>query len=159
MNEARFHTVWVPLQERFFRVACHLLEDRAEAEDTVQDLYIKLWGMRDMLEMVKNPAAYGILLTRNLCIDKIRKRRPLQEADDSLPGEPPPDSSLIQKELLREALEAIENLPPGQRTVLRMRVFQGKTNGEIAKETGMSELSVRVQMSLARTKIKKQVQR
>ena len=159
MNEARFHTVWVPLQERFFRVACHLLEDRAEAEDTVQDLYIKLWGMRDMLEMVKHPTAYGILLTRNLCIDRIRKRRPVLEADDSIPGDPPPDDKLIQEELLSEALVAIEKLPPGQRTVIKMRIFQGKTNGEIARETGTSELSVRVQMSLARGKIKKQLQR
>lgn len=155
MNEAGFHTVWIPLQDRFFRVAFHLLEDRADAEDTIQDLYIKLWGMRDMLEMVQNPAAYGILLTRNLCIDRIRKRRALQEADDSLPGSPPPDEELIRREMLTEALQAIDALPPGQRKVLTMRIFQGRTNPEIAAETGMSELSVRVQLSMARGKIKK----
>ena len=47
MTDARFHTVWIPLQERFYRVAYYLLEDRADALDTVQDLYVKLWKMRD----------------------------------------------------------------------------------------------------------------
>lgn len=159
MNEAQFHTVWIPLQDRFFRVSYHLLEDRADAEDTVQDLYIKLWGMRDMLDMVKNPAAYGILLTRNLCIDKIRRRKPQDQADENLPESPPPDDGLIRKEMLSEALSAIDSLPPGQQKVFRMSIFEGKSNKEIASETGMSELSVRVQMSLARNKIKKQVQR
>ena len=155
MNETRFHTVWIPLQDRFFRVALHLLEDRSEAEDTVQDLYVKLWGMRDTLDLVQHPAAYGILLTRNLCIDRIRRRRPVQPAAEDLPGAPPPDDGLMRKELLSEALEAMALLPAGQRKVLTMRIFQGKTNPEIAAETGMSELSVRVQMSMARSKIKK----
>ena len=39
MTDARFHTVWIPLQERFYRVAYYLLEDRADALDVVQDLY------------------------------------------------------------------------------------------------------------------------
>ena len=69
MTDARFHTVWIPLQERFYRVAYYLLEDRADALDVVQDLYVKLWKMRDSLDLVRNPASYGALLVRNLCID------------------------------------------------------------------------------------------
>ena len=72
MTEARFHTVWIPLQERFYRVAFYILEDRADALDAVQDLYVKLWKIRDSLDLVRNPGAYGALLMRNLCIDRIR---------------------------------------------------------------------------------------
>ena len=70
MTEAGFHTVWIPLQERFYRVAYYILEDRADALDAVQDLYMKLWKIRDSLDLVRNPGAYGALLMRNLCIGR-----------------------------------------------------------------------------------------
>ena len=76
MTEAGFHTVWIPLQERFYRVAFYILEDRADALDAVQDLYMKLWKIRDSLDLVRNPGAYGALLMRNLCIDRIRRLNP-----------------------------------------------------------------------------------
>lgn len=155
MTESQFNTVWIPLQARFYRVAWYLLEDRDDAADAVQDLYVKLWRLRDILDEIKNPAAYGILLTKNICIDRIRKRKKNEEPDDSIPGGPPSDSGIISSEGIAEVHEAIEKLPHGQGKVLKMRIFEGKTNKEIAEETGMSELSVRVQMSMARNKLKK----
>ena len=86
MTDARFHTVWIPLQERFYRVAYYLLEDRADALDVVQDLYVKLWKMRESLDLVRNPASYGALLVRNLCIDRIRRARPSDPLEDNIPG-------------------------------------------------------------------------
>ena len=159
MTETEFHNVWIPLQARFYRVAWYLLEDRDDAADAVQDLYVKLLGLRDMLDEIKNPSAYGILLIRNICIDRIRKKKKSGEPDDSIPGDPPPDSGIIASEGISEVLEAIDTLPPGQGKVLKMRIFEGKTNKEIAKGTGMSELSVRAQMSMARNKIKKLLKR
>ena len=97
MTDARFHTVWIPLQERFYRVAFYILEDRADALDAVQDLYVKLWKMRDSLDLVRNPGAYGALLMRNLCIDRIRRLSPAEELSDDLPGREPPDEELIRK--------------------------------------------------------------
>ena len=155
MTEQTFNSVWVPLQERFYRVAYHILEDRAEAEDTVQDLYLKLWEMGGLLDYVKTPPAYGILLTRNLCIDRIRRRRLTEVPDEGLPGDGPPDEGLISRELYEEVLAAIAQLPPGQGRVLRKRIFEGKSNSAIAAESGLSELNVRVQISLARKRISK----
>ena len=76
MTDRAFHTVWLPLQGQFYRIAFYLLEDEADAKDAVQELYLKLWTLRDHLEMVREPAAYGSLLLRNLCIDRIRRRKP-----------------------------------------------------------------------------------
>ena len=90
MTEAGFHTLWIPLQERFYRVAYYILEDRADALDAVQDLYMKLWKIRDSLDLVRNPGAFGALLMRNLCIDRIRKLNPSEELPDDLPGQVPP---------------------------------------------------------------------
>ena len=154
MTDAGFHTIWVPLQERFYRVAYYILEDRADALDAVQDLYMKLWKMRESLDLVRNPGAYGALLMRNLCIDRIRRLTPAEELPVDLPGKEQPDEELILKESLGALLRAMDTLPDSQRKLLQLHVLQGKTYDEIAAETGLSPLNIRVQVSLARKKLK-----
>ena len=154
MTEAAFHTVWIPLQERFYRVAFYILEDRADALDAVQDLYLKLWKIRDSLDLVRNPGAYGALLMRNLCIDRIRKLNPSEELPDDLPGKETPDGQLVAKETLGTVLQAMDRLPDSQRKLLKLHLLQGLSYDEIAAETGLSPLNIRVQVSLARKKLK-----
>ena len=154
MTDARFHTVWIPLQERFYRVAYYLLEDRADALDTVQDLYVKLWKMRDSLDLVRNPAAYGALLVRNLCIDRIRRLTPADPLSDNIIGTAAPDEHLAAKETLGTVMQAMERLPESQRKLLKLHLLQGLSYDEIASETGLSPLNIRVQVSLARKKLK-----
>ena len=154
MTPDRFHTVWIPLQERFYRVAYYILEDRADALDAVQDLYLKLWQRRESLDLVRNPGAYGALLMRNLCIDRIRRLAPSEALSDDLPGKDPPDEELIRKEALGSLLQAMESLPDSQRKLLKMHLLQGLSYERIAAETGLTPLNVRVQISLARKKLK-----
>ena len=155
MTPDRFHTVWIPLQERFYRVAYYILEDRADALDAVQDLYLKLWQRRESLDLVRNPGAYGALLMRNLCIDRIRRLSPSEALSDNLPGKDPPDEELIRKEALGSLLQAMETLPDSQRKLLKMHLLQGLSYERIAAETGLTPLNVRVQISLARKKLKR----
>ena len=75
MTDARFHTVWIPLQERFYRVAYYLLEDRADALDTVQDLYVKLWKMRDTLDLRGHPIPWRTISPESRRPKKDWKRR------------------------------------------------------------------------------------
>ena len=154
MTDARFHTVWIPLQDRFYRVAFFLLEDRADALDAVQDLYVKLWKMRDSLDLVRNPGAYGALLLRNLCIDRIRRLAPAGELPEDLPGQEPPDEALEAQETLGILMQAMERLPDSQRNLAKLHLLQGLSYDEIAAQTGLSPLNIRVQVSLARKKLK-----
>ena len=155
MTPARFHTVWIPLQERFYRVALYILEDRADALDAVQDLYMKLWERRDSLDIVQNPAAYGALLMRNLCIDRIRRLTPSEMLPEDLPGKDPPDEEFIRKESLQALFRSMETLPDSQRKLLKMHLLEGLSYDEIAARTGLSPLNIRVQVSLARKKLKR----
>ena len=157
MTEQVFHTVWMPLQTRFYRMAFYMLESEADAKDAVQELYLKLWNLRDHLEMVQNPSAYGTMLLKNLCIDRIRKARPTEEPDEAAALEAPPDTALENRERLREVRKAIEGLPPTQKHLLLMRVFEGLSYEEIAQKTGLSPLNIRVQVSLARKRIKQRL--
>lgn len=157
MTDKQFHTVWLPLQGRFYRVAFYILEDEADAKDAVQDLYVKLWNLRDHLELVRNPSAYGTLMLRNLCIDRFRGRQPARSLEEPMALTEPPDERLEQREELESLSEAIQQLPPGQRKLLKLRVFEGLSYEEIAKKTGLSGLNIRVQVSLARKKLKQKV--
>lgn len=154
MSGSQFQHVWLPLQERFYRIAFYILESDADARDAVQDLYLKLWNLRDQLEIVRNPSAYGSLLLKNLCIDRIRRRQSVRELSEEDLSTAPPDEALLQREELQAVSRAIDQLPPGQRKLLSLRLVQGLSYQEIEKETGLSGLNIRVQVSLARKKLK-----
>ena len=74
MKHEQFKRIWIPLNLSFYNVARHFLEDEADAEDAVQDLYVRLWNSKDDLDKVLNPKAYGLTLIRNICIDRIRQK-------------------------------------------------------------------------------------
>ena len=155
MTDAAFHTVWLPLQERFYRIAFYMLEDQDEAKDALQDLYLKLWNLRASLDQVRQPSAYGALLMRNLCIDRIRRRQADVPMEDVPAEKAPPDEELMLRESVSELHDAIRQLPPGQRKLLSLRFLRGLSYDEIEQETGLSGLNIRVQVSLARKKLKK----
>jgi len=155
MTDRAFHTVWLPLQGQFYRIAFYLLEDEADAKDAVQELYLKLWTLRDHLELIREPAAYGSLLMKNLCIDRIRKRKPREALREDQADDPPPDRLLEGKEALMAVMKDMDALPPSQRKLLTMKVLQGLSYEEISKRTGLSPLNIRVQVSLARKKLRR----
>lgn len=157
MTSQAFQDTWMPLQGRFYRIAFYILEQEADAKDAVQELYLKLWNLRDSLEMVQNPSAYGTLMLKNLCIDRIRRARPAGPPEEAAVLEPPADDALENREQLQAVIKAMDKLPQGQRKLLRFRVLEGLSYEEIAKKTGLSPLNIRVQVSLARKKIRQQL--
>ena len=73
MTEQAFHKDYLPLAETLYRVAFYMLESEAEAEDAVQEVFLKLWDARAQLDAVQSPKAYSIRLLKNLCLNRIRK--------------------------------------------------------------------------------------
>ena len=161
MSPQRFQADWLSLADSFWQIARYILEDDAEAEDAVQDLYLKLWKNREALEGIGNPKGYGITVLRNICLDRIRKRRKsvaagseAQEAE--VPGNY--DETIDAKERLAKVLDAIKSLPDRQRTVLIMRTVEGLSYEDISRRTGIPYLNLRVLLSQARRKLKNKAQ-
>ena len=159
MTRAGFETGFVSLSDRFYRVAFYLLEDREKALDAVQDLFLKLWKMRDMLDGVRNPEAFGIVMIRNLCLDRIRKAAKLSFPEQMPEPETPhlQDEEMDSKMRLDKVLEAVKALPDRQREILLLRTVEGLSYEEIAQRTGMNYLTLRVLLSRARSTIKNQI--
>ncbi len=155
---AEFKDIWIPLAERFYRAAFYMLESQADAEDAVQELYMKLWAGRDRLGSVRTPAAYGIMVLKNLCIDRIRKRKLAGTPDESLPlEEAPPDRRMAMKDTLNHLLREMDRLSENQAKVLKMRAFDGLEYREISQRTGLSEVHIRVLISKARKTLKEKL--
>ena len=158
MND--FNNIWIPLAERFYRVAFHLLESGQDAEDAVQELYLKLWSARSSLENVNNPVAYGISMLKNICIDRIRRRT----ARQTEPLEKAPPLAKVSahrhteiKDTLRFLLKEMEKLPQKQCEVLKLRVMDGLEYEDISRRTGLSQVHVRVLVATARKTLKKKL--
>ena len=148
-----FSEIWIPLSDRFYRVAYYLLESEADAEDAVQELYLKLWAARSSLEGIQNPAAYGILLLKNICIDRIRKRtvRKAEPLDNvPMPEDAGAEDREEMKDTLRHLMLEMEKLPEKQLEVLRMKTIEGLEYEEISRRTGISQVYVRVLIAMAR---------
>ena len=155
-----FNNIWIPLADRFYRVAYYLLESEEDAEDAVQELYLKLWAARSGLSGVQNPSAYGISMLKNICIDRIRKR--MVRKAEPLDKVPHPEDAHTEsrtdiKDTLRYLLQEMEKLPDKQRVVLRMRAVEGLEYEDIARRTGLSEVYIRVLVTMARKTLRSKI--
>lgn len=156
MTTEEFEKRFIPLQEGIYRLAFHFLESQEEAEDLVQELYLKLLSNKDKLDPISNPKAYCITLARNLCLDKLRKRSRIKQdtLDKDIGGDTTSEETLIIKEKLQTVLTSIGSLPQKQQEILRMKVQEDMSYEEIAKKTGISNLSIRVMISTIRKKLR-----
>lgn len=145
------------LSDGLYRVAYYILESGDDAQDAVQDLFIKLWEQKDKLDNILNLKAYCTTMLRNLCIDRIRKEGRINcqepaEADMVQPGSMEQD--LDSREKLEIVMSAINKLPKRQQTVVRKYIFEEMSYEEISNQTGMSNLTLRVLLSNARKSLR-----
>ncbi len=157
MNPGEFKDTWLPLKDAVYRVAYYILESVPDAEDAVQDLYLKLWNMGDALDGIKNPKAYCITLIRNICLDRVRGASMSRKAS-GMPDMASEEEAVDERMSGRQRIEAIkakmEQLPEKERIVLRMKVFEDLSYEEIQERTGIGYLSLRVLLSNARRKVR-----
>lgn len=160
MTQEEFKARFLPLSDGLFRIAFHYLEDNSDAQDAVQDVFIKLWNSKDTLGKINNPEAYSYTLVKNICIDRLRKKSKTTARDAELEercGDDPPDKECADRETLRRTLQCIDSLPEKQRKIVRLRIFEELEYDEIARRLGISEINTRVQLSLARKTLKSKI--
>ena len=75
MDVENFKRLFLPLHPKLFRIAYALVENKADAEDILQDAYYKLWSRRNELTDIQNPEAFCVTLVKNLCLDFLRSPR------------------------------------------------------------------------------------
>ncbi len=160
MDSIQFKEQILPYHKRIYRTAFCLLGDAHNAENVVQEVYLKLWDKRDELAKLKNTEAFLVTLTKNLCYDLLRSRHPEQECtlSDKLPifDEDNVAQDIERRDELNVVKQLIARLPEDQRHIIIMRDINGCAYDEIELATQLSPINIRVLLSRARKKIREQ---
>jgi RNA polymerase sigma-70 factor (ECF subfamily) len=124
-----------------FSLALRILQDRAEAEDVVQDVFTQAWTQAARYDTGRGAvAAWMLMLTRSRAIDHLRSKqagaeRPvdLKDAANIPDTAMPQDMQLLSTEQIAQVRKALAELPLAQRTALELAYYEGLTHSEIAK--------------------------
>ena len=146
MTQEEFKEEAQRLRPRLMLTARRYLGDD-DAEDTVQDALLRLWQMVGELRQPFD--ALALRLTRNLCIDQVRRRKPTVMLTDSSGTDETDDDERIER-----MMAVVSTLPDLQQTILRLRHLEGMEMNEIADLTGSSEVAIRKALSRARQAVR-----
>lgn len=155
MTHDEFKRRFLPLQSLLFRDAMRILCDRFEAEDAVQNLYMRLWKKRVELQNLISPDGYCRMALRNICIDRLRGI--VDSAGSVADDIQVPDETKTPFEIEDEqhCIQIyLSGLPPQQRKVVQLRM-SGHNYEEIEALTGLSAVNVRVIITRLRKKFRK----
>ncbi len=162
MDTEEFKTRLLPLKNKFYRLAMRLLNNREEAEDVVQEVFLKTWKMRDDLEKYRSVEALMMTMTRNMCLDKLKmkKNKALSlHPDYNPPQHQNPHEQSEQKDLVRRVRQVIGQLPEQQRTIIQLRDVEAYSFDEMMEITGFDKNYMRVNLSRARKKIRETIEK
>ncbi len=125
-----------------FTLAMRYIKDESEAEDVLQQVFIKLWQMRDSGAIKDNVRGYLFAMTRNSIINYVRDKNRLLQRNYRLSQEISEEEQDIwvmadKQDLISEMKKAIDGLPPQQKRVANLRC-EGLSNQEIASRLHLS---------------------
>src|SRR5688572_30487 len=156
-------------QRRAGRIAFHYMRDAAEADEAVQDAFVKAYSH---LSTFREELPFEVWFTRiliNGCLDRIkartRRERWLVSMPESSPaqpdfaermagGGPSPEAQVLAKERRQQLATALAKLPERQRSVFMLSHYEGCTSREVSAVTGLNESTVRVHLFRAIRKLR-----
>ena len=156
MTAEQFQRRFLPLQRSLYQQALALLGSETDAEDAMQETYLRLWRQADRMEAMQNAEGFFVQTLRNICLNLIRSRRRLSSlepmaylADD--------DDELREQVLSEDRLrlrQAIGQLQPKARSMVTMFYFSQMSSQQIADVLGETDANVRSTLSRARAQLR-----
>jgi RNA polymerase sigma-70 factor (ECF subfamily) len=158
----RFSELIARHQRRATRIAFHYLRDGADADEAVQDAFVKSYMH---LGTFREELPFEIWFTRiliNGCLDRLKARHrrarwlapPMTDAQgvERDPGEylpargPSPEEQVLSGERRRQLAGALARLPERQRLIFMLSHYEGRSSKEVSAMTGLNESTVRVHL-------------
>ena len=164
MKSSEFKLLVLPYSSRLYRLAYSLMGNKEEAEDIVQEVYLKLWSMRKDLHKYNSIEGLSVRITRNMCLDHLRRRKTTigimkeegRVAESRVAQ--PPSEDLEKKERAKILHKLINQLPEPQRSLVYFRHIEEKEYHEISELMEMNENAIRVSISRARKQLREMLQ-
>ncbi len=135
-------------EDRMFRAALAILGSKTDAEDILQDVFVKLFEKKPLLESTEHEKAWLLRVTVNLCKSRLRSpwRKKVVPLLDTFPTQTDEQQNIVQTVL---------SLPAKYRIVIHLFYYEGYKTKEIAEITKQKESTVREQLTRARRMLKK----
>jgi RNA polymerase sigma-70 factor (ECF subfamily) len=161
MTRADFNDLVRQHNRSLYGYAFRILQNQEEAEDAVQEIFIKLWNLGKKLDEYNSIGALAATMIKNYCIDQIRKKKHLVQ--EQLEGQNLANSENTSPSELLENKEAgdilhqiIYRLPDIYRDAIVMKDIEGQSYDEIIENTAQNINTLRVTLSRARKMIREE---
>lgn len=144
-----------------FRVANSVVRNASEAEDVVQDVFVRVLQHRGSLPNVRDMRVWLVRIAWNLSIDRQRGHR-AEPLEDGLVAQLhaaniPADKVYAEAQRLRVVLDAMEHLPAAERQVLCLSAMEELDTAEIASVMSKTQSAVRTLLFRARTRLRERL--
>ena len=164
MTRSDFNSNVLVLSRRLYLIAFRFLKRQDEAEDAVQEVFIRLWNKRQELDRYDNLEAIATSSVKNYCIDILRRKKVVifGENASSLTvqdEEASPHESMEREETARLLGNILKQLPDMYREIITMKEIDGLSYDEIAAITGYNINTLRVTLSRGRKMIRDEFKR
>ena len=136
-----------------YRVAYSVLRNPQNAEDAVQETFLRVWKNRGKLAEVRDARLWLARIAWRVAVDRVKQRpeQALEEMVSEPPsGEEPADERLAGEQLRRLMQTLVAGLPPELREVVALSTAQEMTSSDMAEVLGIPESTVRTRLFRAR---------
>ena len=158
-----FRTLVNQNQRLVFSQAMYILANKSDAEDATQEAYERLWkhmtSPQQQNELnTDSGKAWLLHVVRNLCIDKLRQRKPISNENlDELPSESThskPVAMLMKKQLSSWLCSAIERLKEPYRSLIILADLQQRSIKDVANTLDLNENQAKVYIHRGRKQLR-----
>ena len=147
-DRAAFRALYSATSAKLFGVCLRVLKDRTEAEDVLQDIYVRIWLNADRYQVSGySPITWLVTIARNQAIDRIRARRPesagLEAADEIADAGPTPEQMAVNGAEAERLRHCLEKLSAGRAEAVKAAYMEGYSYQELAERLGQPINTVR----------------
>lgn len=152
-DEHAFQSLFRKYYSAMCHFACQFLNDRELAEEVVQDMFVKIWEKRAVLNIETSVKHYFFRSVRNHCLNQIQhdkiKQQYANKVIESAHQEIATEQYFLEVDLMNRIEKSIDSLPPKRKEIFRLSREQGMKYKEIAETLNISVKTVEAQMGLA----------
>lgn len=162
MDAVTFKQIVTPHYKEMYRVALAVTRNSEDAEDVVQDVLERLWIKRNDIEIESKQKGFFILCTKHQAIDHIKRHNlnmgKINEEAMMVCDNDSTDRVLEEQDHKHSIDLMLKRLSKQTQDIMRLRIFGECEISEIEEITGMSNESIRTNLSRARKKLREMYQ-
>ena len=159
MKQKEFLNTILPCKNTLYRLAKRLLVSSDEAEDAVQEVFLKLWKGRDKIDNYRSPEAFAITMTKNYCLDRLKSKQAsnLKIVHNNYKNSENIERTIEGNEGVELVTKIMETLPERQKMIMQLRDIEQFEFAEISQMLEINETAIRVALSRARKAVREQL--